>query len=158
MALAFLEKRLRRLRLQRRESQLRAWGGLRSNMRNGFAYGSLRNPHGCLQQAPYRHSLEGFPLEDFDLCSSWLRYKQHNPYITPIEPIIVASIFAELQYFRLRFLPDSADGSSHALVSGAVQKLTVVAGQVSCNIINVPLLWKRDLAKKKSEVGEIMMP
>ena len=38
-------------------------------MRNKFAYGSLRNTRVCLQQAPYRHSLKGFPLEDFDLCS-----------------------------------------------------------------------------------------
>ena len=34
-----------------------------------FAYGSLRNPHGCLRQAPYCHLLKGSPLEGFDLCS-----------------------------------------------------------------------------------------
>ena len=61
----FPDKRLRRLRWQRGKPQLRAYGGLRHNTRNDFAYGSLRNPHVCLRQAPYHHSLKGSPLQDF---------------------------------------------------------------------------------------------
>ena len=49
---------------------MKAHGGLRRNMRNDFAYGSLRNPRVCLRQGPYCHSLMGFPLEGFDLCSN----------------------------------------------------------------------------------------
>ena len=75
MPLAFLDKRLRRLQLQRGEPELRPYGGLRRNMRNDFAYGSLQNPHVCLRQAPYRHLLKGSPLEDFDLCSIGLDAK-----------------------------------------------------------------------------------
>ena len=74
-ALALLDKRLRRLRWQRGEPNQRAYGGLRHNMRNDFACGSLRKTQACLRQPPYRHSLKGSPLEDFDLCSLGGRMK-----------------------------------------------------------------------------------
>ena len=39
-------------------------------MWNDFAPDSLRNSQICLRQTPYCHSLRGFPLEGFDLCSN----------------------------------------------------------------------------------------